>query len=136
MTFEATRVFNEIVDAYLDKYRHVINEGGTSCFHPSQAVVTTRGSVQIANVVPGDTVKTLNESTMKVEWRTVKKSIRFKNHKKTVKINLKNGKKIIATDDHKVYSEGGWQSIKHILSLMHERNLETNPKIQQPISGQ
>jgi len=53
------------------------------------------------------------------------------NTKKTVSITLKNKQKIVATEDHEVYYEGGWHNLKHLIQLWHETKLENNTKLQQ-----
>ena len=113
---------------YHCKKQIVINQGGSSCFHSKQLVITKRGSVPISDIVIGDIVKCYNEKTKKKEWKTVKTTFKFDNTKPTIKVKLKNGKEIIATEDHKFFYEGGWCSLKHLVSLL-DGNMETNKRI-------
>lgn len=129
MTIETTKIYAKNLAAFVGGKRLIINEGGTSCFSGKQLVVTTRGSIPISKIVCGDIVKTFNESSKKVEWKPVKNLFKYKNTKPTIKINLKNGKTITVTDDHKFYFKGGWISIKDILYLTHGRYVEKNSEI-------
>jgi len=95
-----------------------VHQGGTSCFSADTLVVTDKGLKSISALKPGDVVKCLNESTNSIEYKPVKKVMQFDNTKKTVRVKLKNGSTITATDDHKFYYKGGWYSLKHILSLV------------------
>lgn len=106
----------------------VVNQGGTWCFAGSTLVVTNKGSKRIDQIQIGDIVKTFNEKTKEVEWKTVNDRFKFKNQKRTIKVKLKNGKQIIATEDHEFYHEGGWYSLKHLLSLL-DGKLEKNKRI-------
>lgn len=107
------------------KAKVVINQGGTSCFGGSQLIITKRGSIAIKDVVIGDFVLSFNEETKKQQWKEVKNLFSYQNSKKTVRLKLKNGTEIIVTEDHHFYYEGGWHSIKHILSL-RDGNMEAN----------
>ena len=106
----------------------VVNQGGTWCFSGCTLVVTKKGSKRIDQIKKGDIVKCFNESTKVVEWKEVNDCFRFKNQKKTVKVKLKNGKQIIATEDHEFYYEGGWYSLKHLLSLQ-DGKMDKNKRV-------
>lgn len=121
--FNTTPVF---IENYNAKAKVVINQGGTSCFYPEQLVVTKRGNIKIKDIVLGDIVLSYNEETKQKEWKEVKNVFSYQNSKKTVKIKLKNGVEIIATDDHKFYYEGGWISLKQLLSFKYG-SMEKNP---------
>lgn len=114
---DTTSVFSRTLLAYQAGATLIVHQGGTSCFAGVQKVITRRGLVPISEILPGDIVKCFNESTNTVEWKPVKQSFKYDNSKKTVRVRLKSGKEIIATEDHKVFYEGGWHSLKHILSL-------------------
>lgn len=92
-----------------------INQGGTSCHKGDTLVVTDTGNVAISEVKEGDIVKSYNEDTKTVESNKVLNIFRYSNHKKTVRIKLKNGKTLTCTDDHKFYHQGQWLPIKDIL---------------------
>jgi len=124
MIFDVTDVFNFNWNC---NAKVVINQGGTSCFNGNQLVVTKRGSIPIKDVVIGDIVLSYNEETKQKEWNLVKNLFQFKNNKKTIKVKLKNGSEIIATEDHKFYFEGGWISLKQLLSLKYG-NMEKDTK--------
>tara|TARA_S200002703_G_scaffold41490_1_gene36016 strand:- start:656 stop:1042 length:387 start_codon:yes stop_codon:yes gene_type:complete len=106
----------------------VINQGGTSCFAPETLIVTRQGLMPIAEVKVGDTVKCYNESTKQTEWKKVLNTFEYENHKPTIKVTLKNGQTITATEDHKFYHEGEWHSLKHLLSLRNGK-MEDNTKL-------
>ena len=110
--------------------RFVVNQGGSRCFGPEQLIRLFGKIVPISKVPPGAMVWTLNETTDRVEVHKVLEVLKFENTKPTVKIKLKSGKEIICTEDHEFYFQGGWYSIKHILSLLNgKRNLETDTRI-------
>lgn len=126
-----SKVLSRLLDALANpkRYRTFILQGGTSCFHGGQSVVTKRGSIPISDVLIGDIVKSRNELTGQDEWKTVKNIFKYNNEKPTVRVRLKNGSEIIATDDHKIYYEGGCASLKHILYLRHGNNMEKNTDV-------
>jgi hypothetical protein len=107
------------------KYRILINQGGTSCFSGDQLVVTKEGSKPIASIKRGDIVKCYNEVTEKDEWRGVLNTFEYENHKKTIKVTLKNGKTIVATADHKFYHDGEWVPLETLLKKK-DGGLETD----------
>ena len=102
--------------------------GGTGCFSPDQKVVTDIGSVPISELKSGDIVKTFSIKKKKTSFNKILSVFRYKNEKKTYEIKLKNGEKIVATDDHKFYYEGGWITLKHLLSLWDDK-METNTRV-------
>ena len=102
----------------------VVNQGGTSCFSFDTKVVTSEGSKPISSVKVGDSVKSYNEASEGVEYKRVTNVMKFDNHKRTVKVKLKNGEFITCTEDHKFFYKGGWISIKHLLSLKDESSRE------------
>jgi intein/homing endonuclease len=106
----------------------VINQGGTDCFSGDTKVVTKNGNINISDLKKGDLVLSFNEKTQKKEYKKVINVFNFKNNKKTIKLKLKNGHEIIVTEDHEFYFEGGWYSIKHLLSL-YNGNMEKNTEL-------
>ena len=114
------------IQDFSSDYREILYDGGTRCFHPCQKIVCENGPIEISKIKKGDKVKSYNSNTKKNEFRTVLKTYSFKNNKKTVKIKLKNGNDIICTEDHEFFYKGGWQTAKHLLSLLDERKLEHN----------
>lgn len=125
LNFQCTDVFYA---NYQANEKLIINQGGTSCFYGDQLVITKRGNIKIKDIILGDIVLSFNEKTNTKEWKVVKNLFSYFNSKKTVKIKLKDGSEIIATDDHKFFHEGGWYSLKHLLSLKYG-NMETNTKL-------
>lgn len=123
--FKCTPVFYANFNA---KEKIIVNQGGTSCFYGKQLILTKNGGVKIMDISINDVVLSFNEKTKQKEWKRVKNIFTYKNNKKTVKVKLKDGSIIIATDDHKFYHEGGWYSLKHLLSLKYG-NMEENTKI-------
>lgn len=126
---DLSTVWERNAQAYYDGARLVINQGGTSCFGPQQLVVTKRGAIPISQVVAGDVVKSFDEVMQKDEWKRVKNTFRYVNNKPTVKVRLKEGAEIIATNDHRIYYEGGCDSLKHILYLRYGNNMEKNTRL-------
>lgn len=124
-------MFN-VSPVYLENYNAteniVINQGGTDCFDGSTMVVTSNGSKKITELSVGDKVLSYDEKEQKEVYNNVKNVFKYNNYKKTIKVKLKNGKEIIATEDHDFYYEGGWHSLKHIVSLL-DGNMETNTKL-------
>lgn len=110
----------KLVDTCLrdDAKNVIVHQGGSSCFHRDTFVVTDKGSIPISQVKKGMLIKSYNEQAKQEEYRECTDTMCFNNNKPTVKINLKNGRSIIATEDHKVYFKGGWVSLKHFLSLV------------------
>ena len=106
----------------------VINQGGSSCFAGGQKVVTKEGSKPIEEIQIGDMVKCFNEQSKQTECKKVLNTFEYKNDKPTIKLTLKNGQEIIATEDHKFYHEGGWYSLRHLVSLL-DGKMGTNTKL-------
>jgi hypothetical protein len=100
----------------------IVNQGGTSCFHPDTLIVTSKGNKRIEDIKVGDIVLSFNETIKKKEWKKVVNTFKYKNTKPTLKIKLKNGAEIICTDDHKFYYKGAWISAKHLVSCIDEKN--------------
>ena len=100
----------------------VVNQGGTSCFHPDTMIVTKGGNKPISQIQSGDIVLSYNETTKENEWKVVTDTFKYLNTKPTILIKLKNGKEIICTEDHKFFFKGGWVSAKHLVSCIHETN--------------
>lgn len=117
--FQCSVVYNANYNSTADI---LINQGGTSCFHPDTLIVTQNGSKPIKDISIGDVVLSFNEDLKVNEWKKVVNTFKYQNTKNTIRVKLKNGKEIICTDDHKFYYKGGWISIKHLLSLKHENN--------------
>lgn len=109
------------------KTRNVVNQGGTSCFAPEQLVIAKRGAVPISELTTDDFVST--EKCGELVWRKVKNVFRYSNTKPTVRIKLKSGETITVTDDHKFMFNGRWHTIKEILSLWSNGNMETNSRV-------
>jgi hypothetical protein len=124
-------MFN-VSPVYLENYNAtdniVINQGGTDCFDENTMVVTDSGSKKITQLSIGDKVLSYDEKECKEVYNNVKNVFRYNNYKKTIKVKLKNGKEIIATEDHEFYYEGGWHSLKYIVSLLNG-NMEINTKL-------
>ena len=104
----------------------VINQGGTSCFAPDTLVETSEGYVPISQVRIGSHVRAYNFDTGKPEYCCVLDRFEYDNHKPTIKVYLKDGSHIVATEDHKIYCEGGWLTLKDIVSLYDGRNMVTD----------
>jgi intein/homing endonuclease len=117
--FKTTSVFDWNYLEYLKKdFKIIVNSGGTYCFGPGQQVLTRSGPIPISKVKIGDEVLSFDgENDV---YKTVTDTMIFDNTKPTVRVKLKNGKEIICTEDHKFFFRGEWQSIKYILSLLHD----------------
>lgn len=120
-----SKTFEKNLDAYRAKYRYIINKGGTRCFAPKQHIWTNKGNKPICEIEKGDIVKSYNEHTKKIELKPVIDVFKSVNEKKMLRVKLKNGDVIEASEDHKFYFEGGWHSLKHILSLFDEMEKNT-----------
>lgn len=122
----------DVTDVFYANYNSVakvtVNQGGTSCFYSNQLVVTEKGSKPISEIKENDIVKCYNEETKQITFNKVINTFKYKNTKKTVKVKLKNGIEIIATEDHLFFYQGGWYSLKHLLSLKYG-NMETDTLI-------
>lgn len=122
---KVTNVFWKTLKALRNKKELIISYGGSRCFYPGQKIVLKDSVKNISDVSIGDTVLTYNEDTKEKEYKKVKDVFKYKNTKKTLKITLKNGSVIKATEDHKVYFNGGWYSLKYIVSLLNGK-MENN----------
>ena len=100
-------------------YRGVILEGSSRCFHSGQEVLTNVGPKKISEIKKGDLVLTPKG------YKTVTDTHKMRNSKPCVRIKLKSGKIIVCTEDHEFFFKGVWVSIKHILSLVNQKDGDT-----------
>lgn len=55
---------------------------------------------------------------------------KMRNNKPCIRIKLRNGETIEATQDHKIWFRGGWQSLKYIVNYWNDtRNMEANSDV-------
>jgi intein/homing endonuclease len=114
------------------RYRFIVHQGGARCFDGSQKVITNAGTKRIKEITPNDMVLSYNELTGENEYKRVKELFVMENTKKAYKVRLKNGETIIATGDHKFWSNGEWVELQEILSKSNNKtngNMETNTRI-------
>ena len=102
-------------------YSGCVLEGSSRCFSPNQKVITDIGEKRIKDIAIGDKVKSFNEETKEIEFRTVTDLHHLKNKKKCFRVKMKDGTIIEATEDHKFYYEGAWVTLKHLLSLYNDK---------------
>ena len=108
--FQTTTVFKHNIEAYHDKCDLIINQGGARCFSSEQKVITITGSKKISEIKQGDIVPTSGGLNL------VSDVIRMDNFKKCLRVTLKNGEIIECTEDHEFFFQGGWYSLKDIIS--------------------
>ena len=134
---KCSNVFDRNYKAFKDGLRYIINQGGTSCFAPETLINTANGYKPISQVQIGDFVLSYNEKYKMFGYEKVKNVFRYKNHKETYKVKLKNGNSFIATSDHKFFVEGGCISLKSMIELKEKgevqnaRGMETDTEFQQ-----
>ena len=109
--------------------RYAILLGGAGCFYPDQLIKTYTGSKKISEIKKGDLVLSYNEDTKKDEYKLCIDTFKYKNNKKLIKVNLKNGSTIIATEDHKFYYRGCYIVLKDLVSLHNGKDMEKNTKL-------
>ena len=125
MSFDPGRIYYEMLYIFDQNYTPeskviICNEGSSRCFHANTNIVTSKGTIPISEIKKGDKVLTYNDQLKTKEFKPVNEPLKFRNKKKCLKIKLKNGKEIIATEDHEFYYEGSWHSLKHIVSLWND----------------
>lgn len=86
----------------------VILAGGAGCFASGTLVKTTSGDKPIEQIIPGDTVYTVNEATGTTEEKKVLEMIEHDNTKSCVRVTLENGDSFVCTEDHEFYVDGKW----------------------------
>lgn len=93
--------------------------GASRCLNGNSLVSTIEGLKHIKEIKEGDYVKSYNQLTDCIEYRKCIKPHKFtENKKKIIRITLKNGKTIEATEDHKFFFKGAWVELKHLVSLL------------------
>lgn len=119
LDFDCTSVFEKNYEAFNQEgISYIVNEGGSRCFAGDTLVQTLSGDKRINEIIPGDMVKTMDEVTKEIVWKPVMDIFHSPNNTKpSVRIKMKNGDIIECTLDHMFYFEGGFTSIKNILSL-------------------
>jgi len=116
VNFIPTPVYLANERAYNEGWPTICNEGGSRCFGPDTLVHTAQGLKKIKDIEPGELVFTPNGE------KKVINVYKNDNTKRCIKIKLKNGKEIIATEDHKFMFRQRWNELKNIVSLWHEKN--------------
>jgi intein/homing endonuclease len=106
------------IDVLIDGKRGCVLEGSSRCFSGDTLIVTNHGNKPISEINVGDSVKTPNG------FKKVLSTFKSKNTKKTIRIKLKSGHEIICTEDHKFFYKGSWIEVKHLLSLVNDKNTE------------
>jgi len=124
LNVQATGVYESIVDN-IDAHKILCLEGGSRCFDGDQKVITKEGSKKISDISTGEFVL----SGKSKGFKKVKRVFKMVNTKPCYEITLKNGEKIRATQDHKVWFEGGWHSLKYVVKCWNERNMENNSEL-------
>jgi len=125
-----TNVFASNYEAYrINKHNLIINQGGQGCFAKGQLIVTSNGNIPIEKIKIGDSIKSFNEKIKQTTFNKVTNIFKYRNNKKIIRVTLKNGNTITATEDHKFYFQGGWVSLKNILYLWNDK-MENNSGVQ------
>ena len=83
----------------------VVTEKIHGCFEKNQKVLTKNGYKKISKINENDFVLSFNHKNGKFEYKKVKKSINRNLSKKWVKLIFDNGKEIICTEDHKIFTK-------------------------------
>lgn len=86
-------------------------------------MVTDDGVRRIANIQEGDRVLSQTDEGVQ-EYQPVLETHYTTKPKRGYRIKLRNGKEICGTEDHMIWFEGGWHSLKHVVGLVHG-NLES-----------
>jgi group I intron endonuclease len=88
------------------------------CFHPDTQVVTRNGNKRIADIMVGDEVASIDESTGQSIWKKVTNQIKTQSaHKPKVEVILENGHSIKCTADHKwLTTNRGWVEAEALTS--------------------
>ena len=115
-----TSVFKKNLIAYNKGFRYIINQGGTSCFHPETLIVCQSGNKKIKDIKTGDIVLTYNETTHQQEWHVVKNLFKYQNYKLTIKVLLRNGFSFVSTADHRFYFNGKWIPIINLAQINYQ----------------
>lgn len=85
------------------------------CFPANTKILTNNGYRNICDIKENDIVLSYNESTKNIDYKPVTKI--FKNYnKKLVKIKLQNGKYIICTTNHPIYTQRGYIKAENLRS--------------------
>lgn len=98
--------------------RYFIITGGRGCFCYNQLVDTKNGNVPISEIKIGDLVSCYNENKKCIEYKKVLNTFKYDNET-IIRIKLKNGSEIKVTENHKFFHNGGWISVKDLLSLYY-----------------
>lgn len=113
---------------YFDKYFKFppfgqlnVVTGCPGCFKKEQLIHTKTGVKPIGDVNPGDMVLSYNHEKRINEYRKVTATPVHKNHKGTLlKIKMKDGTIIVATDNHKFYTGTRYVKIKELLNELRK----------------
>ena len=118
----ADRIFSKVFyKVFNATKRFVVIYGGAGCFNGNQLVVTEKGLKPIKDIQIGDKVLSFHEG--KDQYNKVEEVYQYQNNKKVLRVTLKNGNVIEATEDHKFYYGGAWIELKDIVNLWHGRDI-------------
>jgi len=93
----------------------VVTEKVDGCFEKNQKVLTKNGYKKISKINENDFVLSFNHRNGKLEYKKVKKSINRKSNKRWIKLIFDNGKEIICTEDHKIFTKNrGYVEAKYL----------------------
>lgn len=112
-----------------DRLKGIGLSGASRCFSGETLISTKEGLKKIKDIKENDLVKSYNELESKVEYRRCIKLHKFTdNKKKVIRLKLKNGRIIEATEDHKFFFNGAWVELKHLVSLLYG-NMDKNKRL-------
>lgn len=94
---------------------------GDECIHPDSEITMFDGSKKkIKNLKIGEYIKSVNESTNKIENNKIikiHKNLFHSKSEKRFKITTENGKELIVTGNHKIFTDNGWKEAKYLTIL-------------------
>lgn len=128
LSAEQTEAFDYLED---DETNLVLYGGAAGCFTAGTLIHTLEGEKRIEDVQPGDLIETYNHKKKCCELKPCVKAIKHETtNERIIRIKLKDGTQIEATENHKFFYGGSYVKIKDILlTLGYE--LENNTQLQQ-----
>lgn len=118
LTISTWQSLQRLPSEWFEKYDAVVVD---ECLHPDSVISTSTGDKKIKNIMVGDKVLTFNEDSKILEYNSVldvHKNMINGVSEKRFKVETEDGKFLIVTGNHKVFTNVGWIRVDELTDDM------------------